>query len=277
MIEGENTMRPHCLVMITVFTILFVLGISINALSDQCRDDSVTLINKYIETCQPSENIQGIGFAPHKRKQNFSPGEWAYEQIEESYPYDSFPIDNLNYNNKIWFYSNIKKDGNNKIPKYIWHLIISPAPKGAQRDNAEGFLVNLDSQNPDLNIQGFIDGQDEVEYLTQSSVEGSNPIIYTNNEIKDIYDARILNEIWKKLVKNENFKLISCERTREDTATPYDYTFYFHKISADPNNVNLDFGYRIPSMKTITSAGEVYGFVLDENGHCLSYKQITAK
>jgi hypothetical protein len=79
------------------------------------------------------------------------------------------------------------------------------------------------------------------------------------------------------LVKNQNFSLISCERTREDTATSYDYTFYFHKISAGPNNVNLDFGYRIPSMKTITTAGEVYGFVLDENGHCLGYGQITSK
>ena len=270
-------MRPHRITMIMVLTILFFLSTSMNALSDQCKDNRDKLIEKYIQTCRPSDNIQSIGFAPHKRKLKPDPGEWAYELIEESYPYDTFPIDDQNYKNKIWFYSNIKKDANNEIPKYIWHLIISPAPKGAQKDDAEGFLVNLDSQNADLNMQGFLEREDEEEYLAKSSVEGSNPVIYTNNEIKDIYDAKILNEIWKKLVKNENFRLISCERTREDKTTPYDYTFYFHKVSANPSNVNLDYGYRIPSMKTITSAGEVYGFVLDENGLCLGYEQIPAK
>jgi hypothetical protein len=270
-------MSPQRIITITLITILFLLSTSITALPDKCKEDRDKLIDKYIGTCRPSDNIQDIGFAPHQRKQNSGPGELAYELIEESYPYNTFPIDDIKYKNKIWFYSNIKKDANNKMPKYIWHLIISPAPKAAQKDDAEGFLVNIDFSNTDLDMLTLLEEEDEEEYLAKSFVEGSNPVIYTNNEINDIYDAKILNEIWKKLVKNKNFNLISCERTRQDTTTPYDYTFYFHKISAGPNNVNLNFGYRIPSMKTITSSGNVYGFVLNEDGLCLGYKQITAK
>jgi hypothetical protein len=77
------------------------------------------------------------------------------------------------------------------------------------------------------------------------------------------------------LIESENFKLIKCERTRKETSKAYDYTFYFHNINTDEAiNTNEKYGYRIPSMKTITSPGKVYGFVLDENGSCLGHKTI---
>lgn len=268
-------MKLHTIIIIISLNILLFLSTSNNASSDECEPHSDKQIDKYIGTCRPSDNVQDMGFAPLKKKENPNPGKWAYDLKDESYPDDTFPIGDKKYGNKIWFFSNIKKDENNHIPKYIWHLIISPAPKILQKDDAEGFFVNIDSQSGNLDKLGLLKRKEE-EYLAKSSVEGSNPVIYTNNEL-DRYQARPLNEIWEKLVKNQNFLLIKCERMRKGLTAGYDYTFYLHKIDADPNNINLNFGYRIPSMKTITSAGEVHGFVLNEDGLCLGYKKITAK
>jgi hypothetical protein len=269
-------MKLHTIIIIISLNILFFLSTLNKAYSDECEAQSKKQIDKYIETCQDSNNnIQEIGFAPHQEKRKPKPGGYAYERIEESYPDKTFPIGDKNYQNKIWFYTNIKKDKNFGIPKYIWHLIISPAPKIQQKDDAEGFFVNIGSESGNLDKLGLLEEKEE-EYLARSLVEGSNPVIYTNNEL-DRYQARPLNRIWEKLVKNQNFLLVKCERMREGNITDYDYTFYLHKIDEEPNNINLNFGYRIPSMKTITSAGEVYGLILNEDGLCLGYKKITAK
>jgi hypothetical protein len=231
-------------------------------------------IEKYIGTCQRSDNIQAIGFAPHQKKRNSTLGEYAYERMEESYPDKAFPIGDGKYKNKIWFYSNIKKDENNNIPKYIWHLIISPA----EINPLEGFLVNIDKENGDLDKLGLL--EKDKEDLAESSVKKANRVVYTSNEAK-WGKYRKLDDLWEKLVKSKNFKLIKCERERKKSADGvsaiYDYTFYYYKITAEASNVNLDFGYRIPSEKTITSPGKVYGFVLNDNGSCLGYESITAE
>lgn len=269
-------MRMRTIIIILFIVTLFFLSTSNDASSDDCEAQSNTQIEKYIGTCQRSDNIQEIGFAPHQKKRNSTLGEYAYERIEKSYPYKTFPIGDKRYENKIWFYSNIKKDENNNIPKYIWHLIISPAVINP----LEGFLVNIDKGNGDLDKLGL--QKNDKKDLAESSVKKANRVIYTNNEAK-WGKYKKLDDLWEKLVKSKNFKLIKCERKRKEnmpsagTSAIYDYTFYYHKITAEANNLNLDFGYRIPSEKTITSPGKVYGFVLNEDGSCLAYESITAK
>ena len=276
-------MRLRNINIILFTSISFLLSTSNNASSDECEAQSNKQIEKYIETCQGSDNIQEIGFAPHQKKRSPNPGEYAYELLEEGYPYKTFPIGDKKYQNKIWFYTNIKKDENNNIPKHIWHLIISPASPAslAVKNPIEGFLVNIDKENGDLDTLGLLDNE-KKEYLAKSSVLEANRVIYTNNKA-EMYAYRPIDIIWENLVKSRNFKLIKCERERKeempaaDSSVIYDYTFYYHKISAEASNVNLDFGYRIPSEKTITNPGKVYGFVLNEDGYCLDYKTILAE
>jgi len=265
----------------TIITVLFIVPLfflnpSNDASADECEAQSNTQIEKYIGTCQPSNNIQEMGFAPHQKKRGSTPEELAYERTEQGYPYKTFPIGDKKYKNKIWFYSNIKKDENNTIPKNIWHLIISPAAINP----LEGFLVNIDKENGDLDKLGLL--KNDKKDLAESSVTKDNRVIYTSNEAK-WGKYRKLDDLWEKLITSKNFKLIKCERKRKEktpaagSSAIYDYTFYYHKITAEADNINLDFGYRIPSEKTITSPGKVYGFVLNEDGSCLGYESITAK
>ena len=280
-------MRLRTINIILFISILFVLSTSNKASSDECEATSNKQIDKYIETCKPSDNIQEIGFAPHQKKINSNSGEYAYELIKESYPDKTFPIGDKTYENKIWFYTNIKKDKNNNIPKYIWHLIISPASPTslAVKYPLEGYLVNIDKESGELFKLGLLNNK-KKRYLAKSSVLRDNRVIYTSNKAK-MFEYKPVDIIWENLVKSRNFKLITCERERKDkskeempaadSSVIYDYTFYYHKISSDANNVNLDFGYRIPSMKTITHPGKVYGFALNGEGLCLGYKAISAE
>jgi hypothetical protein len=147
-------------------------------------------IENYIYDCknQESDNIQEIGFAPHKKKEFHAPGEYAYVRIKDKYPSDKFPLGDEKYDNKIWFYSSIKRG---YIPKYIWHLIISPASENRQ----EGFLVNIDVKNSDLYKLGLLK-KEYKKYLAKSYVESDNRLIYTNNEIDirtDFLDHDLLN------------------------------------------------------------------------------------
>jgi len=273
-------MRLHTKTIIIFLNISFILSTSNNAFSNECEAQSYGQINKYIKTCGPSDNIQNMGFAPLKKKEHLISGEWAYEFIKESYSDKTFPLGVKEFSDRIWFYSNIKKDGHNKTPRYIWHLIISPAPKEFQIDEAEAFLVNFNSNNGDVDKLDLLESWDE-DLIEKSIIENSSPVIYTNNELTDTFEKSDLNDLWKRLIKNKNMNLIECERVRSvmrsTVNTAYDYTFYLHEIRSEPDNINLDYGYRIASMKTITSPGEVYGFVLNEDGSCLGYKIIIAK
>ena len=274
-------MRRHSKTFILFLIISFILIISNYASANECENQSSEQIEKFIRTCGDSNNIQNLGFAPIKKKANPVPGEWAYEFIKDRYPYETFPISSDVYNNKIWFYSSIKKDEFNNIPKYVWHLIISPAPVARQLDEAEAFLVNFNSKNGDVDKLDLLTSTDE-NIIKQSIVDGSQPVIYTNNELIDKFEKLDLNDIWEKLIANDNMKLIKCERFRNGIARTensafYDYTFYLHEISSRPENINLEYGYRVVSMKTITTAGDVYGFVLNEKGSCMGYDKIAAK
>ena len=268
-------MRTPTIITILFIVPLFFLSTSNDASGDECEAQSNTQIEKYIGTCQPSNNIQEIGFAPHQRKRDSTLEEHTYERTGKSYPYKAFPIGDKKYKNKIWFYSNIKKDDNNTVPKYVWHLIISPAEKSP----LEGFLVNIDKENGDLDKLGLL--KTDKNNLEESKVEKANRVIYTSVKAKWGKTGKV-DQSWEKLIKSKNFKLIKCERERKqktaaDSSAIYDYTFYYHKITAEADNINLDFGYRIPSEKTITSPGLVYGFVLNEEGSCLGYESIIAE
>jgi hypothetical protein len=290
--EGGNKMRLNTKIFIIFLNILFILSPSISAPSDKCAEQNSEQINTYIKyNCPSPDNIKHdnikAGFAPFKEKKIKFKGEFAYELVEDSYPDKTFPIGDKNFNDRIWFYSNIKKDSNNKMPRYIWHLIVSPASKIPQRDNAEGFLVNFDSKDPNrIDKLDLIKRRRDEILLTKSVVDGKEPKIYTNNEIseKDIHEGSELNDVWKGLlIKSETcWDLIECERWRRNMKIigregAYDYTFYLNEIRSEPENVNIKYGYRIVSSKKITSPGEIYGFVLNEDGSCLGYQMIPAK
>lgn len=282
-------MKLSIKIVVILINISFILSPSNSAPSDNCVLQNSEQINTYIYyNCPNPDNIRPdnikIGFAPFKEKKIKVKGEFAYESVEESYPDKAFPIGDKNFNDEIWFYSNIKKDSNNKMPRYIWHLIISPASKIPQRDNAEGFLVNFDSKDPrSIDKLDLLKRRQDEILLKKSVVDGKEPKIYTNNEIsQDIFEKSELNEVWKRfLIKSETcWELIECERWRRKKIGregAYDYTFYLNEIRSEPENVNITYGYRIVSSKKITSPGEIYGFVLNEDGFCLGYQMIPAK
>jgi hypothetical protein len=273
-------MRLQTKIIIICFNISFILSTSNNVLSNEGLEQINKEIKKYSKTCKSSNNIQKIGFEPFKKKEDVGKKGFAYEITGESYN-GEFTIGDVRFKDEIWFYSNIKSD-KGKAPKYIWHLIISPIPKEPQKDIAEAFLVNFDSKNS-IDKLNLLQEFDE-ELIQLSTAFESDPVIYTNNEL-DGQDRLNLDNIWRMLL-NKNMELVLLERIRRTAARNtnstekikgYDYTFYLHEIDCKPEEINLDHGYRIVSSKTITSPGQVYGFVLNEDGSCLGYEEITAK